>query len=60
MEIDNALNSENRGRTVIYQWINLINGKMFVGSGFKGSRRLLSYWTPSVLKQNYSIYNSLN
>ena len=56
----NLIGIDNRGRTIIYQWINLINGKMYVGSGFNGSRRLLSYWTPSVLKRNLPIYNSLS
>ena len=56
----NLIAVENRNRTVIYQWINLINGKLYVGSGWNGSRRLLSYWTPSVLKRNLPIYNSLS
>ena len=56
----NLIAVENRNRTVIYQWINLINGKVYVGSGWNGSRRLLSYWTPSVLKRNLPIYNSLS
>jgi Cytochrome C and Quinol oxidase polypeptide I len=56
----NLIAVENRNRTVIYQWINLINGKLYVGSGWIGSRRLLSYWTPSVLKRNLPIYNSLS
>jgi group I intron endonuclease len=56
----NLIAVENRNRTVIYQWINLINGKVYVGSGWYGSRRLLSYWTPSVLKRNLPIYNSLS
>jgi hypothetical protein len=29
----NLIGVENRKRTIIYQWINLINGKMYVGSG---------------------------
>lgn len=33
---------------------------MYVGSAWNGSRRLLSYWTPSVLKRNYPVYNSIN
>ena len=33
---------------------------MYVGSAWNGSRRLLSYWTPSVLKRNFHIYNSIN
>ena len=56
----NLIAVENRNRTVIYQWINLINGKLYVGSGWKGSRRLLSYWAPSVLKRNLPVYNSLS
>ena len=59
----NLIGIENRNKTVIYQWVNLINGKFYVGSAWKGSSRLLSYWTPSVaerLKRNFPIYNSLN
>jgi hypothetical protein len=39
----NLIGIENKERTIIYQWINLINGKMYVGSAWNGSRRLLSY-----------------
>ena len=39
----NLIGSENKNRTIIYQWINLINGKRYVGSAWYGSRRLLSY-----------------
>lgn len=59
----NLIGIENKNRTIIYQWINLINGKMYVGSSWKGSIRLLSYWTcakhPSILKKNLPIYNSI-
>lgn len=55
----NLIGIENKNRTLIYQWINLINGKMYVGSGWDGSSRLLSYWRVSVLKRNYPIYNSI-
>nr|YP_010846116.1 GIY-YIG homing endonuclease [Cyathus pallidus]WEV87303.1 GIY-YIG homing endonuclease [Cyathus pallidus] len=55
----NLIGTENKNRTIIYQWINLINGKRYVGSAWNGSRRLLSYWTPSVLKRNYPIYKSI-
>jgi len=51
---------ENRGRTVSYQWFILINGKLYVGSAWNGSPRLLSYWLPSVLKRNLTLYNSLS
>jgi len=56
----NLIGKENKNRTIIYQWINLINGKIYVGSAWCGSRRLLSYWTPSTLKRNLPIYNSIN
>nr|QXM15404.1 GIY endonuclease [Leucoagaricus naucinus] len=56
----NKIGIENKGRTIIYQWINLINGKIYVGSAWSGSRRLLSYWTPSTLNRNYHIHNSIN
>lgn len=55
----NLIGIQNRNRTVIYQWINLINGDIYVGSAWRGSTRLLSYWTPSTLNRNYLIYNSL-
>lgn len=55
----NIIGKENKGCTIIYQWVNLINGKIYVGSAWNGSVRLLSYWTPSTLKRNLSIYNSL-
>lgn len=51
---------ENKKISVIYQWVNLITGKSYIGSAFNGSTRLLSYWTPSVLNRNYLIYNNIN
>lgn len=56
----NLIGVQNRKRTIIYQWINLINGKIYVGSGWNGSMRLLSYWRHSILTRNLPIYNSLN
>lgn len=56
----NLIGSENKKRSIIYQWTNLITGKMYVGSAWNGSTRLLSYWTPSILKRNYPIYKNLN
>ena len=55
----NLIGIENRNRTVIYQWINLINGKLYVGSAWRGSIRLLTYWSPSVISRNFPIYNNL-
>ena len=39
----NLIGKENKNTTIIYQWINLINGKRYVGSAWNGSSRLLSY-----------------
>jgi group I intron endonuclease len=50
---------ENRGRAVIYQWINLITGEIYVGSGINGATRLSNYWTPSHLARDRRIYNSI-
>ena len=55
----NVIGKENKNCTIIYQWVNLINGKIYIGSAWKGSVRLLSYWTPSTLQRNFPIYNSL-
>lgn len=56
----NLIGSDNKKRSIIYQWINLITGKIYIGSAWNGSTRLLSYWTPSVLRRNYPIYHNLN
>ena len=56
----NLIGSENKKHSIIYQWFNLITGKMYVGSGWNGSSRLLSYWRPMILRRNYPIYNNIN
>lgn len=50
---------ENKNRSIIYQWANLITGKIYIGSSWNGSARLSSYWYLSFLKRNYPIYNNL-
>ena len=55
----NLIGTDNRKRVVIYQFTNLINGKIYIGSASTGSTRLLSYFNPSVLLRNLPIYNSL-
>lgn len=61
LDIDkNLIGSENKKRSIIYQWINLITGKMYIGSAWNGTTRLFSYWTPSVLRRNFPIYNNIN
>ena len=56
----NLIGSDNKKRSIIYQWTNLITGKIYVGSAWNGSTRLFSYWTPSVLRRNFPIYNNMN
>lgn len=51
--------SENRNRAVVYQWINLITGEIYVGSASNGATRLNSYWTPSMLDRDRRIYNNI-
>ena len=36
-----------------------MTGEIYIGSGYKGSIRLLSYFTPSVLAKNLPIYTNL-
>jgi len=55
----NLIGTDNRNKVVIYQWINLINGKIYIGSASTGSTRLLNYFNPSVISRNLPIYNSL-
>ena len=55
----NIIGTDNRKRVVIYQWTNLINGKIYIGSASTGSTRLLNYFSPSTLLRNLPIYNSL-
>lgn len=55
----NKIGIENKNRTIIYQWVNLINGNLYVGSGWQGSTRLLSYFRDTTLSINRPIYNSI-
>lgn len=56
----NIIGKENKNRSIIYQWVNLINGKTYVGSAWNGATRLLSYWTPSILRRKYPIYQNIS
>jgi hypothetical protein len=56
----NIIGSENKKHSIIYQWSNLITGKIYIGSAWNGSSRLLSYWAPSILQINYPIYNNIS
>ena len=55
----NLIGTDNKKRVVIYQWINLINGKTYIGSASTGSTRLLNYFNTKIISRNLPIYNSL-
>jgi hypothetical protein len=55
----NLIGYDNKKRSIIYQWINLITGKIYAGRAWNGSTRVLSYWTPSILRRNYPIYHNI-
>ena len=55
----NLIGTDNRKRVVIYQWTNLINGNIYIGSASTGSTRLLNYFNPNIILKNLPIYNSL-
>ena len=55
----NLIGTDNRKKAVIYQWTNLINGKIYIGSSSTGSTRLLNYFNSNIITRNLPIYNSL-
>lgn len=55
----NSIGSQNRKKGIIYQWVNLLNGKTYIGSSITGSNRLASYWRPCILKRNLPIFKSI-
>ena len=55
----NLIGTDNRKRVVIYQWTNLINGNIYIGSASTGSTRLLNYFNPNIILKILPIFNSL-
>lgn len=55
----NLIGIENKNRVIIYQWTNLMNGKIYIGSASTGKSRLLNYFTPSVIARDLPVYNSI-
>lgn len=45
--------------SIIYMWFNKITGRVYIGSGLNGSKRLGTYFQPSILKKNSLIYKSI-
>lgn len=55
---------ENKGKAGVYRWVNLINGKTYLGSSGNLSDRFLQYFNVKYLerkikKDNSKIYNSI-
>ena len=59
MKDRNSITSLHKNVTGIYLWHNLVNGKQYVGSGYKLSARLAQYYYPSHLFSNRHISNSI-
>lgn len=55
----NMISSDNKNRSIIYQWTNLITGEIYIGSAWTGSSRLLNYWSPSYLSRKYPVYQNI-
>ena len=55
----NLIKKENKGRAIIYQWVNLINNKLYIGSASNGYNRIYNYLAPSSLNRKLPIHNSL-
>jgi group I intron endonuclease len=47
-----------QNQTIIYMFYNKVTGKVYVGSGSDGSRRLSNYYQPSILKTKGSLIYS--
>ena len=52
--------ADNKGLSGIYQWVNRLNKKTYIGSGKNLSKRLAIYFSKnSLIKQKRSIHNAL-
>jgi hypothetical protein len=49
----NSLINEFKGRAIVYQWVNLITGEIYIGSSAGSYSRLGSYYTPSVVAKGF-------
>lgn len=48
-----------KGVSVIYMWFNKVTGRVYIGSALNGSKRLSTYYQPSILRKNSLIYQSI-
>jgi len=52
------IRKENKGKAGIYRWVNLKNGKCYVGSGADLSKRLALYYSDTTLRTSLKKYKS--
>ena len=45
--------------SIVYMWFNKTTGKVYIGSSINGSRRLGTYFQPSILRKKSLIYQSI-
>lgn len=45
--------------SIIYMWFNKITGRVYIGSAVNGSKRLATYYQPSILRKKSLIYQSI-
>lgn len=52
--------ADTRNRAIVYEWYCKITGMSYVGSGIKGSKRLINYWSSGKLDtKKLNIYISI-
>ena len=50
---------DNKGKAGIYRWVNLVNGKSYVGSAVYLTKRLKQYYSPGFLKKELNNGSSI-
>lgn len=53
------INKDFKDVSIIYMWFNKITGRVYIGSAVNGSKRLGTYFQPSILRKNSLIYQSI-
>lgn len=53
------INKDFKDVSIIYMWFNKVTGRVYIGSAINGSKRLGTYFQPSILRKNSLIYQSI-
>jgi hypothetical protein len=51
-----AIMKENRGKSGVYRWTNLVSGKTYVGSSVNLSQRLRDYYGAAYLNRDHCMF----